>query len=139
VGTYIFIEIKNNKTENNNGLCMYIYVHRHINNNMICGDGYISSWMCSVWIVFFFSTLIYLESSESTYSKYVQFIRGQQIILSFKLIASDLRNLLWNVLPYIKIKYAAQQIIRANWPSRVVLISSRRITTSVIFVRCSIT
>jgi len=102
----------------------------------------ISSWMCAVWIVFFSSvgTLIYSESSESTYGKYVQFIMGQQIILSFKLIASDLRNLLWNVLPYIKIKYAAQQIIRANWLFREVLvISSRRITTAVIFVRRSIT
>lgn len=35
---YIFIEIKNNKTENNDDMFMYLYVHKHINNNMICGD-----------------------------------------------------------------------------------------------------
>jgi len=121
-------------------VCLCTFVHTNILIIIWFVAMEIRSWMCSEGIVFFFSMLIYLESSESTYSKYVQFIRGQQIILSFKFIASDLRNLLWNVLPYIKIKYAAKQIIRANWPFRAVLvISSRRITTSVIFARCSIT
>jgi len=121
-GTWInlYRNKKKNKTENNGGLSIWFYVHEYIKIIWFVTRE-INSWMFSVGIVFFLYMLIYLERIESTYSKYVQFTL---IILAFKLIVSNLGNLLWNVLLHIKIKYAAQQIIRFNWPFQVVLVIS---------------